>query len=84
VSKGSSGSGKDGLDTYLGTRGLQEGQVTPDQLKEALAERSRDASRRKAARSLGAILVAKGFLSHGQLQSLVLARAGETRPLLVV
>src|SRR6185369_3638224 len=74
VSKASGGPGKDVLDTYLGTRALQEGLVTPDQLKEALAEQSRDLSNRKGARSLGAIMVSKGFLTHGQLQSLILAQ----------
>jgi len=66
---------KDVLDTYLGTRALQEKLVTPDQLKEALAEQARDLSQRKAGvRSLGAILVSKGYLTHAQLQSLILAQ----------
>jgi serine/threonine protein kinase len=67
---------RDTLDTFLGTRAIQERLVTPDQLKEALAEQAHDLSQREAGvRPLGAILVAKGFLTPAQLQSLILTKS---------
>ncbi|MBV8879499.1 MAG: serine/threonine protein kinase, partial [Planctomycetaceae bacterium] len=71
---------KDALDTALGTRALQEGLITADQLKEALAEQARDLEHRKeGVRPLGMILVAKGFLTHAQMQNLILPRSGPTK-----
>lgn len=74
------GNAKDALDAALGTRALQEKLITPEQLQEAMAEQARDlATRKTGVRSLGAILVARGFLTHGQLQSLILAQGKSTQ-----
>lgn len=55
-------------------RALQQGLITTEQLKNALAEQARDLSQRKeGVRPLGSILVAKNFLTPGQLQELILA-----------
>jgi len=73
---------KDVLDTDLATRALQQGLITADQLKEALAEQARDlAERKEGVRPLGAILVAKKFLSPAQLQELILANLAPALPL---
>jgi tRNA A-37 threonylcarbamoyl transferase component Bud32 len=70
---------KDVLDTVLATRALQERLITQEQLQEAMAEQARDLTSRKGgARPLGAILVARGFLTHAQLQGLILAHGKAT------
>jgi len=66
--------GKDILDTTLGTAALQQGMLTPGQLQEAMAEQARDLAERKSGpRPLASILVARGFLAHAQVQSLLLS-----------
>jgi len=63
---------QDAFDATLGTRALQHGFVTPDQLKEAIVEQARDLTRRKeGVRPLGDILVAKGYLTPEQIRKLL-------------
>jgi serine/threonine protein kinase len=58
----------------VATRALQQGLISSEQLKEALAEQARDlAERKEGVRPLGAILVARKFLTPAQLQELILA-----------
>jgi serine/threonine protein kinase len=65
---------KDALDTTLGMNALQQGLLTSAQLQEAMAEQARDLAERKTGpRPLASILVARGFLSHAQVQSLLLS-----------
>ncbi len=60
------------LDLRLGMLALDKEFITPDQLKEALAEQARDtASGRKPVRSLAEILAAKGFMESGALKELL-------------
>ncbi|HLY73752.1 MAG TPA: protein kinase [Planctomycetota bacterium] len=69
------------LDTDLATRALQRGLISADQLKEALAEQGRDlAERKEGVRPLGAILVAKRFLTPAQLQELILEHLAPAPP----
>jgi predicted Ser/Thr protein kinase len=65
---------RDVLDTDLATRAIQQGLITLEQLKEALADQARDlAQRKEGVRPLGAILTAKKFLTPFQVQELVLS-----------
>jgi len=74
VTKETPGGTRDLLDTTLGTTALQQGLLTPPQLQEAMAEQARDLAERKSGpRPLASILVARGFLSHAQVQSLLLS-----------
>jgi serine/threonine protein kinase len=63
-----------GQQLLLGKMLLERGLITPDQLREALAERARSLSD-GSARPLGIILVAKGFLSDSQLVNLLAEQA---------
>ena len=63
---------KDAADSYLGTKALQEGLITLEQLKDALSEQARDlAERKEGVRPLGAILIAKKALTLSQVQALL-------------
>jgi len=58
----------------IGNHALQMGWITPEQLREALAEQARDPG---TARKIGLILVAKGFLTGDQLRVLVERQKGD-------
>ncbi len=66
-----------GQQLLLGKMLLERGLISPDQLREALADRARSMSD-GTAKPLGIILVAKGFLSDTQLVQLLAEQA--TRP----
>jgi WD40 repeat protein/serine/threonine protein kinase len=59
-----------GRQLLLGKRLLERGVITPDQLREALAERARGMTE-GLARPLGTILVSRGFLTDAQLMQLL-------------
>jgi WD40 repeat protein/serine/threonine protein kinase len=63
-----------GQQLLLGKMLLERGLITPDQLREALADRARSMSD-GSAKPLGIILVAKGFLSDTQLVQLLAEQA---------
>jgi predicted Ser/Thr protein kinase len=66
-----------GRQLLLGKKLLERGIITPDQLREALADRARSMTE-GSAKPLGSILVAKGYLSDSQLFQLLEEQA--TRP----
>ncbi|HLF93455.1 MAG TPA: protein kinase, partial [Planctomycetota bacterium] len=63
-----------GQQLLLGKMLLERGLISPDQLREALADRARSMSS-GTAKPLGIILVAKGFLSDEQLVGLLAEQA---------
>ncbi|MBI3855379.1 MAG: protein kinase [Planctomycetes bacterium] len=58
------------LDLRLGMLALSKDLITPDQLRDALAEQAEDPVSGKPLRTLGEILVARGFLDAAALASL--------------
>src|SRR5574341_367733 len=75
------------IDLLLGKAALEEGLITPDQLREALAEQSQGLAKgRSRPRTLANILISKGFLSDAvvlrlskELESRVFADSAERR-----
>jgi hypothetical protein len=63
----------DGIDPelLLGNLALEAGMITPDQLKVALGDQSRDLDSGRAPRQLGIILLARHWLSEDQLMELL-------------
>ena len=55
----------------LGTIALQARLLTPDQLRTALGDQSRDLAEGKTPRQLGVILLARGWISEEQLLGLL-------------
>ncbi len=67
----------DGVDPelLLGNIALEAKLITPDQLRLALGDQSRDLDQGKAPRQLGIILLARGWLSEDQLMELLRVQA---------
>lgn len=63
----------DGMDPQflLGNMALEARYITPDQLRLALGEQSRDVDQGKAPRQLGVILLARGWLTDEQVLGLL-------------
>ena len=59
----------------LGTIALQARLLTPEQLRTALGDQSRDLAEGKTPRQLGVILLARGWLSEEQLLGLLQEQA---------
>ncbi len=60
------------LDAFLGKMALDRGFISPDQLREALADQAADVEAgRPQSRSVGDLLVAKGYLTVHQLKALL-------------
>lgn len=59
----------------LGNMALEARFITPDQLRVALGDQSRDLDQGKTPRQLGVILLARGWLSEGRLQTLLQSQA---------
>lgn len=59
----------------LGNMALEARFITPDQLRIALGDQSRDLDQGKTPRQLGVILLARGWLSEGRLQTLLQSQA---------
>jgi hypothetical protein len=59
----------------LGTIALQARLLTPDQLRTALGDQSRDLAEGKTPRQLGVILLARGWISEEQLLGLLQEQA---------
>ena len=67
----------DGVDPelLLGNMALEAKLITPDQLRLALGDQSRDIDQKKAPRQLGIILLARGWVSEDQLMELLKVQA---------
>ncbi|HVE40399.1 MAG TPA: hypothetical protein VNM14_10955 [Planctomycetota bacterium] len=67
----------DGVDPelLLGNMALEAKLITPDQLRLALGDQSRDIDQKKAPRQLGIILLARGWVSEDQLMELLRVQA---------
>ncbi len=74
------GADESSRELLLGKRALETGLVTPQQLSDALAERSRRASSSGAIPSLASVLVEKGFVRQDQLDALSGKPEAETVP----
>jgi hypothetical protein len=59
---GGIGASDDGRGVRIGTLALQKRLITPEQLREAMAEQARDAATGQAVRPLDAILLSRGFI----------------------
>jgi formylglycine-generating enzyme required for sulfatase activity len=68
------GSGEGSSGIRLGNEALKMGWITPEQMREALVEQARNP---QAGRTVGLILVAKGFLTGDQLRVLIERERGE-------
>ncbi len=61
---------------YFGVVALREGFITPEQLETALIEQERTGSDEK----IGELLLRKGYISRGQIDSILSLQENETMP----
>jgi tRNA A-37 threonylcarbamoyl transferase component Bud32 len=67
-------------DLEVGKAARERGLITPEQLREALAQKAREAQGGKPGRPLTQILIDKGWLTRSQIDQLVAAAATAPKP----